>query len=51
VYASDLDVFDLIYQREGGDLRRAIGRVITLAKANPDAPFGALTAWARKSPP
>jgi len=26
VYASDLDVFDLIYEREGRDLRRAIGR-------------------------
>jgi predicted aminopeptidase len=28
VYASDLDVFDRIYDREGHDLRRSIGRVI-----------------------
>jgi predicted aminopeptidase len=46
VYASDLDVFDLIYTREGQDLKRAIGRVIGLAKANPKSPFLALQQWA-----
>jgi predicted aminopeptidase len=45
VYASDLDVFDLIYEREGRDLKRAIGRVIGLAKANPKEPFVALRRW------
>ena len=45
VYASDLDVFDLIYEREGRDLKRAIGRVIGLAKANPKEPFAALRRW------
>lgn len=45
VYASDLDVFDLIYDREGRDLKRAIGRVIGLAKANPKTPFTALRRW------
>ena len=45
VYASDLDVFDLIYEKEGRDLKRAIGRVIGLAKANPKAPFVALRQW------
>ena len=45
VYASDLDVFDLIYAREGQDLKRAIGRVIGLAKANPKSPFLALQQW------
>jgi len=45
VYASDLDVFDLIYEREGRDLRRAIGRMIALAKSNPQAPFVALRSW------
>jgi predicted aminopeptidase len=45
VYASDLDVFDLIYEKEGRDLKRAIGRVIGLAKANPKEPFIALRRW------
>jgi predicted aminopeptidase len=45
VYASDLDVFDLIYEKEGRDLKRAIGRVIGLAKANPKEPFVALRRW------
>jgi predicted aminopeptidase len=46
VYASDLDVFDLIYVREGRDLKRTIGRLIALAKSNPKAPFTALKQWA-----
>lgn len=45
VYASDLDVFDLLYEKEGRDLKRAIGRIIALAKSNPKAPFVALRAW------
>ena len=45
VYASDLDVFDLIYEREGRNLKRTIGRVIGLAKANPKAPFAGLRKW------
>jgi predicted aminopeptidase len=45
VYASDLDVFDQIYEKEGRDLKRTIGRVIGLAKANPEAPFAALKKW------
>jgi len=45
VYASDLDVFDLVYEKEGRDLKRTIGRIIGLAKSNPKQPFGALRAW------
>jgi predicted aminopeptidase len=45
VYASDLDVFDRIYEKEGRDLRRSIGRVIALAKANSKDPFAALRQW------
>ncbi|MGH7651216.1 MAG: aminopeptidase [Gemmatimonadaceae bacterium] len=45
VYASDLDVFDRVYEKEGRDLRRTIGRVIALAKANPKEPFLALRRW------
>jgi predicted aminopeptidase len=46
VYASDLAVFDLIYEKEGRDLRRAIGRIISLAKSNPAHPFVSLRHWA-----
>lgn len=46
VYATDLDVFDRVYDREGRDLRRTIGRVISLAKSDPAHPFDALRKWA-----
>jgi predicted aminopeptidase len=45
VYATDLDVFDRVYEKEGRDLRRAIGRVIALAKASNGKPFEALQRW------
>ena len=45
VYASDLDVFDRIYNKEGRDLKRTIGRVIGLARSEPDAPFAVLKKW------
>jgi predicted aminopeptidase len=45
VYASDLDVFDQVYEKEGRDLKRTIGRVIGLAKANKDNPFCGLRRW------
>lgn len=45
VYASDLDVFDRVYEKEGRDLKRTIGRVIALAKANPKDPFAAIHQW------
>ena len=45
VYASDLDLFDRIYEREGKNLKRSIGRVIALAKSGKDDPFAALRAW------
>ncbi|MGI8401566.1 MAG: aminopeptidase [Gemmatimonadaceae bacterium] len=47
VYASDLDVFDQVYEKEGLDLKRTIGRIISLAKSNPAQPFAALEQWAR----
>jgi predicted aminopeptidase len=45
VYASDLEVFDRVYEKEGRDLKRTIGRVIALAKANPKDPFSGLKRW------
>jgi predicted aminopeptidase len=45
VYATDLDLFDRIYDRENRDLRRTIGRIITLAKREPGPPFSELRQW------
>jgi predicted aminopeptidase len=50
VYATDLDVFDRVYEREGKDLRRSIARVIALARANPANPFAALEMWSIRPP-
>jgi predicted aminopeptidase len=50
VYASDLDVFDRIYALERQNLRRAIGRVIALAKAKPKDPFAAIREWSAAAP-
>jgi predicted aminopeptidase len=47
VYATDLDVFDRVYEKEGRDLRRTIGRIIGLAKSNPRDPFSVLENWVR----
>jgi predicted aminopeptidase len=46
VYATDLDVFDRVYQKEGRDLKRTIGRIISLAKSDQRHPFDALRRWA-----
>jgi predicted aminopeptidase len=46
VYATDLDVFDRIYEKEGLDLKRTIGRIIALAKSDPKHPFDAVRKWA-----
>jgi len=45
VYASDLDVFDRVYDKEGRDLKRTIGRIISLAKSNQKQPIVALRQW------
>ncbi|HJP59224.1 MAG TPA: aminopeptidase [Gemmatimonadaceae bacterium] len=46
IYATDLDVFDRVFQKEGLDLKRTIGRIIALAKSDPKHPFDALRKWA-----
>lgn len=45
VYARDLGLFDAVYLREGRNLRRAIGRVVSLARAGRDDPYLALRRW------
>jgi predicted aminopeptidase len=42
IYDTDLDLFDAVWQGEGGDLRRSVVRIIELAKRQPKDPFGAL---------
>lgn len=45
VYASELALFDEVFQREERDLRVAIARVIQLASSSKDAPFEAVRSW------
>jgi predicted aminopeptidase len=42
IYSTDLDVFDQVWVREGGDLRRTVKAIIRMAKEKPKAPFEAL---------
>jgi predicted aminopeptidase len=44
-YARELPLFDAVLAREGGDVRRAIARVVALAKARPKDPYGAVREW------
>jgi predicted aminopeptidase len=49
VYLTDLDAFDAVLTREGGDLRRAVTRIIAAAKTDKKHPFDAVRAIARDS--
>jgi len=45
VYATGLDDFEAVFQREGQNLTRSIRRIVELAKTEPDDPFGAVQRW------
>ena len=45
VYLTDLPLFDEVYRREGGDLRKAVQRVVELARSRPEDPYGALRGY------
>jgi len=45
IYLTDLDLFEAVYEREGRNARRAIHRVIALARSRPDDPYAALRDW------
>jgi len=45
LYRTGLDDFDAVYAREGEDLRRAITRIIALARSRPEAPMAAVREW------
>ena len=44
VYLTDLDAFDAVLAREGGDLRRAVETIIRVAKSDRKDPFDAVKA-------
>jgi predicted aminopeptidase len=45
IYLTDLDLFDAVWQREGGDLKKTIARITALAKSKPKDPYGAVREW------
>lgn len=45
IYNTDLDVFDQVWAKENGDLKKTIARIIELARSRPKDPFGAMKAW------
>lgn len=50
IYDTDLDVFDQVWVKENGDLKKTIARIIELAKSRPEDPFGAMKAWVARTP-
>ncbi len=49
IYLTDLDLFDAVFARESGDLRATVRRIVTLAKSEPNDPYGALRRWLNES--
>jgi predicted aminopeptidase len=45
IYLTDLDLFDSVYVRERYDTRRAVQRIIELAKSDRKRPYDALRRW------
>ncbi|HEY6829284.1 MAG TPA: aminopeptidase [Gemmatimonadaceae bacterium] len=48
LYNTDLDLFDQVWAKQNGDLRRSISLVIDLAKLNPKDPFAGIRTWLAK---
>jgi hypothetical protein len=45
IYLTDLDLFDSVYAKVGGDTRKATQQIITLAKSDARHPYDALRRW------
>jgi predicted aminopeptidase len=45
IYLTDVDLFDAVWVREGRDTRRAIERIIAIAKTDEKRPYDALRQW------
>ncbi|MBC7790936.1 MAG: aminopeptidase [Anaerolineae bacterium] len=50
IYLTDLELFDAVYEGENRDVRRAIARIITIAKTSPKDPSAGLRAWVKQEP-
>ncbi|HEY9516001.1 MAG TPA: aminopeptidase [Gemmatimonadaceae bacterium] len=50
VYRTGLDLFDAVLAREGGNLPRAIERIVDLARSRPDDPYEAVRGWVAELP-
>jgi predicted aminopeptidase len=48
LYNTDLDLFDQIWAKQNGDLRRTIQLIIDLAKLNSKDPFAGIRGWLAK---
>jgi predicted aminopeptidase len=44
-YGRELPLFDRVWEREGRDVRRAVARIVALARSRPADPYGALRDW------
>ena len=45
IYDTDLDLFDQVWARHHGDLRKTVVTIIELARSDPKDPFGAIRRW------
>ena len=50
VYATNLDLFDAVWNREEHDLRKTVFQLIALAKVEPQHPFNAIRDWIAAHP-
>ena len=48
LYNTDLDLFDQVWVKQNGDLRRTVPLLIDLAKQNPKEPFAGIRGWLAK---
>ncbi|MGI9076163.1 MAG: aminopeptidase, partial [Gemmatimonadaceae bacterium] len=45
IYLTDLDLFDAVYETENRDVRRAIARIIAIARESPKDPSAGMRGW------
>ncbi len=51
IYATGLPDFEAAWVRDDRDLRRAIERIVAIARGSPEAPGDAVRRWTERSPP
>ena len=45
IYLTDLDLFERVLQRENGDVRATISRLLALARSRPKTPYAAVRGY------